>query len=250
MSENFEAVLEEPFKRPSCIVRRPDQLEARLALTEADKQHAYKLRHEGYVAAGYMNPRADNRLQDAYDNLDSSKSILLFREGQAVASVRVCLLDLASKTPGASSIPASELFDLEIKRLLIRLKREGRPARAVEITKLTSHRESVKDTDLVFAIFRMTGYLILHFDVDVVFSLVRTSHIRFYKRLGFQEISDPRPYPKLNVVVSLLVCFRTSFSSVQSGIPILAGLSSDDSIYADFLSGELIPVFPKTEGIL
>ncbi len=225
--------------------RNADKLEARLAITETVKKQAYTLRHEGYLSVGYIEAQKQGVLRDKYDNYRSSKTIVLYKNGKAAASARVCLLDPASKIPGAAEIPSNEMFGEEITELLQGLGVGNRPGRAVEITKLARHPDFMKDNDLVFAMFRMTGYLILHFDADVVLTSVRASHVPFYKRLGFQKIAEPRPYPKLNVETALMACFRSSFEGVQKTVPVMNALSSDDDIYPRFMGGELVPVFPQ-----
>jgi hypothetical protein len=227
--------------------RHADKLEARLALTETVKKQAYTLRHDGYLSVGYIEAQKQGLLQDKYDNYRSSKTIVLYKNGKAAASARVCLLDPASKIPGAGAIPSNEMFDDEITELLQGLGAGNRPGRAVEITKLARHPDFMKDNDLVFAMFRMTGYLILHFDADVVLTSVRASHVPFYKRLGFQKIAEPRPYPELNVETALMACFRASYDGVQKNVPVMNALSPEDDIYPRFMGGELVPVFPQPQ---
>jgi hypothetical protein len=228
--------------------RHADRLEARLAVTETVKKQAYTLRHDGYLSVGFIKPQQQGVLHDHFDTMHSSKTIVLYKNGVAAASARVCLLDPASKSPDAATIPASEVFGQEIQDLLQGMGRDNRPARAVEITKLARHPDFVKDNDLVFAMFRMTGYLILHFDADVVLTAVRANHIPFYRRLGFQEVCKPRDYPGLdNIQGGLMACFRASYDGVQKNVPVMNALSSEDEIYPRFMGGELVPVFPKND---
>lgn len=227
--------------------RNVDRLEARLAVTRSVRKQAYTLRHEGYLSAGYIEPRKERTLQDKYDGYSSSKTIVLYKNGVAAASARVCLFDPASNVPGATSVPAFEMFGPEITELLKGMGAGNRPARAVEITKLARHPDFTKDNDLVFAMFRMTGYLILHYDADVVLTLVRASHVPFYKRLGFHNVADPRPYPNLNVECALMACFRASYDGVQKNVPVMNALSPEDDIYPRFIGGEMVPVFSKAE---
>lgn len=226
--------------------RNGDRLEARLAVTRTVRKQAYTLRHDGYLSAGYIEAKKQRTLRDKYDDYRSSKTIVLYKNSVAAASARVCLFDPASEIPGAESVPALEMFRAEITELLEGMGRGNRPARAVEITKLARHPDFTKDNDLVFAMFRMTGYLILHYDADVVLTVVRPSHIPFYKRLGFHNVADPRPHPTDNVTLALMACFRASYDGVQKTVPVLNALSPEDDILPRFLSGELVPVFPQS----
>lgn len=222
--------------------RRADRLEARLAVTETVKKQAYTLRHDGYVAVGYMDAQPGGLLSDRYDDFQTSKTIVLYKNGVAAASVRVCLMDPASRLQGADAVPASEFFRDEITGLLRGMGGGNRPARAVEITKLARGPQFTNDSDLAFALFRMTGYLILHFDADVVLTSVTANHMAFYRRLGFHKITEPVAHPKLNVRTGLMACYRSSYEGVQRTIPILNGLSSDDETYTRFVDGELVPI--------
>jgi hypothetical protein len=222
------------------------KIEARLAITDKVKNDAYTLRHDSYASAGFIETQECGVLQDHFDSLPSSKTIVLYKNGVAAASARVCLLDLTGKTPGATTIPSSKIFGEEITKLLCGMNRGNRPACAVEVTKLARHPNFLKDNNLVFGMFRMAGYLILHFEADAVLTAVRANHIPFYRRLGFQEVAEPRPYPGLNNIKGgLIACFRSSFEGVQHNVPVMNALSSDDGIYSRFMDGELVPVFPE-----
>lgn len=225
--------------------RQLERLEARLALTENVQKQAYALRHDGYVAVGYMKPAETGHLEDEYDRLESSKTIVLYKNGRAAASARVCLLDPTSNVPGAAAVPACAMFGDEITALLDGLGGSGRAARAAEITKLARHPEFLKDNDLVYAIFRMVGYLILHINADVVLSSVRASHVHFYKRLGFQSVVVPRPHPKFDVATGLMACFQASYEGVRHNVPVMKHISQNDATYSRFIAGELVPVFPQ-----
>lgn len=223
-----------------------ETLEARLAINDKVKNDAYTLRHNVYVSAGFIEARQCGILHDHFDDLPSSKTIVLYKNGAAAASARVCLLDPTGKTPGATTIPASKVFGDEIAELLRGMGQGNRPARAVEVTKLARHPDFLKENNLVFGMFRMAGYLILHFDADAVLTSVRANHIPFYRRLGFQEVAKPRAYPGLdNIQGGLIACFRSSYEGVQRNVPVMNALSSDDGIYSRFMEGELVPVFPK-----
>jgi hypothetical protein len=76
-------------------------------------------------------------------------------------------------------------------------------------------------------------------------STVRQHHMPFYRRLGFQKITDPRKYPKLAFEVGLMACFRQSFKSIQASIPIFQGIDRRDSVYERFFAGERVAIFDE-----
>ncbi|HQT68205.1 MAG: hypothetical protein B7Z78_03310 [Rhodospirillales bacterium 20-60-12] len=76
-------------------------------------------------------------------------------------------------------------------------------------TLLARHPDFKFDQSLVFGMFGMIGYLILHLNIDTVFTAVCAKHVAFYRRLGFYEIAKPRGYPGLNNIKGgLMACFR------------------------------------------
>lgn len=229
---------------------QPGRLEARLALTDAVKKQAYALRHDGYVAVGYVKPQESGILQDEYDDRESSRTIVIYRNGIAAASARISLLDPESKIPGSDEVPASRMFRKEVLQLLQNLEDQGRPARAVEVTKLTRNPDFEHDNDLISAIFQMVGYLILDFDADVVLNTARLNHMRFYERLGFHAIAQPRRHPGIVVELGLMACFRESYDKVRHAVPDMSQLSRKDETFARFVAGELVPVFPHSRTLV
>lgn len=220
----------------------PTGLSARLALAKAVRKQAYELRHAGYVIAGYIDPLHGGILRDEFDENTAARSIVLYKGITPAASVRICLLDLDSGNPDTYVVPASEMFHHEIMDLVNAASSAGRRARAVEVTKLARHPCFAKDNDLVFGIFRMTGYLILHHEADLVLISVCAHHVRFYKRLGYEVVAPPRNHPKFNAATGLMVCRRARFQDVCSSFPVMAGLSESDEIYGQFMQGDLVPV--------
>ena len=49
-----------------------DQVEYRLAETEVEKEEIYSLRYRAYLNEGAIEPRADQRLADRFDELPNS----------------------------------------------------------------------------------------------------------------------------------------------------------------------------------
>lgn len=223
-----------------------EHLTARLAISETEKQQAYALRHEGYLAVGHIDARQGRVLNDEFDALESSRNILLFRGGVPAASARIRLMDPANQERGLTAIPACVIFNREISDLLSKSDRDNDLTRAVEVTRLARHPDFRFDQSLVFGMFRMIGYLILHLNVDTVFTAVCAKHIAFYRRLGFHEIAKPRDYPGLNNIKgALMACFRSSFEDIQRDNLVMNALSTNDDIYQGFIDGDLVSVYPS-----
>lgn len=224
------------------FLAEPPVFDARLASTPETLNEAFELRHAGYLSYGYIDPKEDGLFFDEYDSRDSCKTVVVYKDGVPAAAVRVCLFDPIGGTPGAYSIPATAIFHDEITALLSRVKQQDRPPRAVEVTRLARHPDYGEDRNLLYALFRTVGYLIVHFDADLVVTAVRANHMPFYRRLGLRKIEEPRAYPNLNFHTGLMACFRNKFADVQAQVPLFRNISRHDPFYRPFMAGELMPI--------
>ena len=212
-------------------------LQARLALDRQTKKDAFRLRHLCYHSNGYIDARANGEFSDPYDTVPSNTTVVIYKEGRPVASVRVCGMDPRSANPRARDLPVSHVFPEDFGGLL-------KPAeRAVEINRLVCHPDQGHDQGLVFILFRMVGFMIQHHDPDLVTSCVRSNHVSFYKRLRFEQIGSPRRYTGLNFVTSFLVCRRESYDKVSKAIPALSISPAARAGYSGLFSGGSVPVF-------
>jgi hypothetical protein len=225
----------------------PSNLEARLALTPETMTDAFKLRHASYLSYGYIEPRNNSQFYDEYDLRESCKTVVVYKGGVPAASVRICLLDPDQDAREANSIPATEIFHDEIHALLDGIRPGTRPPRAVEVTRLARHPDHGEDKSLVYALFRLAGYLILHYEADVVLTAVRAHHMAFYRRLGFHKLEDPRAYPNLKFSTGLMACFRSKFADVREQVAFLRNISRQDRFYRSFIAGEMVPVLSSPQ---
>jgi hypothetical protein len=116
----------------------------------------------------------------------------------------------------------------------------------MEMSRLTRHPNFPEsNSDPIFGIFRANFYCLIMTNADILLSTVRQHHMPFYRRLGFQKITDPRKYPKLAFEVGLMACFRQSFKSIQASIPIFQGIDRRDSVYERFFAGEPVAIFDE-----
>ncbi len=63
-----------------------------MAFDDDTREDAYRLRYQCYLASGHIEPNNSGLFSDDYDLLPNSRTIVLYRDGDPVASVRVCLL--------------------------------------------------------------------------------------------------------------------------------------------------------------
>jgi hypothetical protein len=220
-----------------------NELEAQLALEHDLREAAYRIRYEAYNSYGFVSPRQNGIFSDAYDERSNCQTAVVFKHGVAAATIRIASYEPERRQSDYHFVQAMEIFETEIKSALGRLRLDGRTPRAVEIGKLARLSGYAKDLDILFALFRTVGYLILDRDVDIVFNAVRAHHMPMYRRFGFQQLEAPRQYPGLTFKTGLMACFRTSYDQARNNLPFLRGISTDDAAYHGLIAGERVPIF-------
>lgn len=230
----------------SSVAAPPHGITACLTSSDELLMTAGRIRHAAYLAQNFIEPTADGIFLDDCDFQPNSKVVIVFKDGVPVGTARVCLYAPASGIVGASSIPVMDVFGAEILQMLDRVPVHGRPRRAVEVMRLATVPDIGSDTEIVFALYLMAGYLILYFQANAVVCAVRRHHIAFYRRLGLLKAAEPRAYPKLKFQTGLVASVQSNPEELQKSMPILHPISLSDSIYPNFIAGDLVPVFEGT----
>ncbi len=221
--------------------------EAQLALTPKIEHEAFSIRYRGYLSYGYITARDSGIFSDKYDGRLNSKTIVIYRGGLPAATIRICLYDAAGRWPHADRVPAMEIFDDEIRELQAQLAREGGSSRVIEITRFARDPAFANDRSLIIAAFRIVAYLRLYFDAGIMLNAVRPHHMPMYRRLGFQQIEEPRQYPNLTYRAGLMAMFAANYEAALKKIGFPNGVSVDDPIYSSLMAGERVGVFDETE---
>jgi hypothetical protein len=140
-------------------------------------------------------------------------------------------------------LPAAAMFRDEIDTCLAGLAAEGRPARAVEITRLACSPRHARNVALLLGLYHVAGYLILHFHADIIFAAVTANHTGFYRRMGFREMAPPRDYPGLDVQTVLMGCKIGEHRGIPGKTLALSEMSLSDDTYLGLVTGQPVPVF-------
>lgn len=226
--------------------REPARITVQIATTPALMEIVYRLRHDSYVAQGFLEPRASGMFADEWDGMKQFFSMLGFVDGVPATSVRISHCQPAGPAGARTETTAMELFRPEIINLAERFRVGARPAIVMEMSRLTRHPAfSESNFDPMFGIFRANFYCLIKTRADMLISAVRRHHVPFYKRLGFQTITEPRPYPKLKFETALMACFRPSYAAIQASIPIFQGIDEGDGVYARLFAGERVGIFDE-----
>ncbi len=207
---------------------------ARVALDPQTRKDAYRLRYESYLAAGYIEPNESGIFQDAYDDLSNCQTLVIYDNGLPAASVRTCTLAHGS---GQRS-PALDTFPEEVGSLLSQQSAIGIGSRGIETTRLVRSPAAENNQGLVFLLYRMAGYIGMTAHTQILLACVRTNHAPFYKRLGYEPVTEARAYPGLSCKMLLMACTRRRYDEIRRAFPVIDPYAGDPEALDGFLSGE------------
>jgi hypothetical protein len=217
-----------------------DQVDYRLAETEAEKEAIYRLRYRAYLQEGAIEPRADQRLTDRFDDLPNSWVFGVYLDGKLRSSLRVSLA-----TPDNDDTPAVNAFRDLLEPELAQGKIIVDPNRFV-----ADPESRAKYPELPYLTVRL-GYLACgHFDADIGTATVRAEHQAFYRRLFFQKtLCAPRPYPTLTKPLCLMTAdYRKIREKVFERFPLMRSSALERRTLFkrsnDRLPAVLLPDFP------
>ncbi len=205
-----------------------------------------RIRHEAYVDQGYIKPIPGGVFLDEDDTRPNFTSYLILVDGEPAGSARLSFYDPSGRIAGADSTPAQHDFGPEVDALASELRPDGHRSTMLETTRLVRLPRFSRNTDVVFGLYRLNFYHIVHLDPDMLLSSVRARHAPFYRRIGFVKITDPRPYHRLDFEAGLMACPRSSYAPVQARTPFFRNITKGDEFYRRFFGGEVTPlVFPS-----
>lgn len=219
-------------------------LTARLALTEDDIRETWRLRHDSYVAHGFIEPRPDGYFSDKYDRFETARSAIIYRDGQPIASVRICLFDPAATASGIPTMPAFEIFPDLIPPALEKAGPDGSQGVAAEASRMVCLPQYANDTKVIWALLRVGKYITEYFGATVSVIAARSRHVPMYKRIGFHQVGPARPYVGVTFSTALLMAFKPEYENVQKRFPALGTVQRDDFYYDALMSGQSVPALP------
>jgi hypothetical protein len=219
-------------------------LTARIALDEQTKADAYAVRHASYLSGDYIDPQPGGLFSDADDLKPGNCSVVVYKQGRPVASVRLCTLDLNPDVTGWDEIPASRIFPEAVADLAANVPHD-RPAKLTEINRLVRHPDFANDYQLVFVLYRFVSYLVIESGSDMMLSCVRRNHMPFYKRMHFGYVDGPRRYAGVKFETNLMACPKAKYDQLMSDIPFVATDDNTKRSYGGLLHGETVNVFSQ-----
>jgi hypothetical protein len=183
-----------------------DRVDYRLVETDADKEEIYRLRYRAYLHEGAIEPRADRRLTDRFDNLPNSWIFGIYMDGELASSLRISVA-----TADNAETPAVDAFGDLLGDELARGKVIVDPNRFVADPENRS-----RFPELPYLTVRL-GYVACgYFKADIGTATVRAEHRAFYRRVFLQKsLCEPRPYPTL---VKPLCLMAADYAAIREHI--------------------------------
>lgn len=172
-----------------------DRVDYRLAETEAEKEAIYRLRYRAYLHEGAIEPRAERRLADRFDDLPNSWTFGIFVDGELASSLRISVASQDHPdTPAVDAFGDLLLPELEKGKVIVD------PNRFV-----ADPNNRNKYPELPYATVRL-GYVACgYFNADIGTATVRSEHRAFYRKVFLQTpMCEPRPYPTLTKPLCLM----------------------------------------------
>ena len=139
---------------------------------------------------------------DMYDFLPNSKTYALFYNQELLASLRMCICNYKE----IDHVPILATFGEEIKNIV------QRDEIFVEYNFMISTKEGKERGRFIFKeLFSQLAIEAMLVEAKYAFIGVRSNHVNIYKRMGYSQLTGPKPYPGREFEVVLLGLSEDSF---------------------------------------
>ena len=168
------------------VFRLLERVQYRRADSGDDKRAIYRLRHESYMRAATVQPRASGMFHDPLDESPNAWLIGLYIDGELASALRLHI----SASPTAP-LPAAAAFRDVVEPHL----RAGRMI--IDASRFVSKLEySQRYSEMPYITLRPTFLAHEYFDADYITAACLVEHQAFYRRMfGGVPWSQPREYP-------------------------------------------------------
>jgi N-acyl-L-homoserine lactone synthetase len=162
-----------------------NRVDYRLVETPAEREAIYRLRYRAYIQEGAIEPRADERVTDRFDELPNTWIFGVYFDGALASSLRVSVA-----TPNNPLSPSVDAFPDVLEPELARGKVIVDPTRFV-----ADPVRSKAARELPYLTVRLGYVACCHFNADIGLATVRAEHAPFYRRVFLQEMITPARLP-------------------------------------------------------
>ena len=196
---------EHPLSFNDRAARMLTRITYRRALDDHDRDEIFRLRHEGYVRDGGIQPDASGRFSDRWDDVPNVDLIGIYVDGRIAGTVRTHV------SGPRDDIPASEPFGDVLRPYF------DRGLTIVDATRFViDYRFAAFSAEMSFLTLRAVAMAAEHFKAYGMIAAVRREHAVVYRRVtGHRALSEPRPYPLLRKPI---VCMISETASLEAGV--------------------------------
>lgn len=168
----------------------------RRADDEEEREAIFRLRHDAYVAEGAIEPNADLRFTDPYDDTGNAWIFGVHIDGRLVSSIRIHVANKEyPEMPSLDVFPEFLRPQLDSGKVIIDPTRHAVDRSAIQ-----------RYPQLVYLTMRLGWLAGEYFQADLVLAAVRSEHQAFYRRVfDHRVVCEERPYPLLEKPISLMV---------------------------------------------
>jgi N-acyl-L-homoserine lactone synthetase len=172
-----------------------DQVDYRLAQTPAEKEEIYRLRYRAYLRERAIEPSADERVVDQYDDAANVWTFGVYFHGELYSSIRISVI-----TPECRIAPSVDVFGDVLHPKL------DQGLIFIDSTRFVADPDKARAVpELPYVTVRLGSTAGVHFNADYGLAMVRPEHMAFYRRVFLHEAwSEPRIHPGLLKPVGLM----------------------------------------------
>jgi hypothetical protein len=181
-----------PFERGIELL---DQVDYRLAETEAERDAIYRLRYRAYLNEGAIEPNRDRKVTDRFDELPNSWIFGVYFDGVLASSIRISVA--SAENPDC---PSMDVFPDLLEPALNEGKIIIDPTRFV-----ADPTREKRFPELPYMTLRLAYVACGFFNADIGLASVRSEHQAFYRRVFMHKpLTAPREYPGLVKPICLM----------------------------------------------
>jgi len=172
-----------------------DQVDYRLAQTPEERDEIYRMRYRAYLREAAIQPSADERVSDQYDDAPNAWIFGVYFHGELYSSIRINVL-----TPECRVSPSVGVFGDVLHPKL------DQGLVFIDSTRFVADPEKARNfPELPYVTVRIGSTAGVHFNADYGLAMVRPEHMAFYRRVFLHETwSQPRLHPGLLKPVGLM----------------------------------------------